>query len=47
MYARFYARLWREECEKSRFWISTTMASGFANVLLVGALMYCLARYAV
>ena len=47
MYARFYARLWREECERSRFWISTAIAEGITIMLLVGALVYCLARYAV
>lgn len=44
---RFWIRLWSRECERSDFWVSVSMAEGITIMLLVGALVYCLARYAV
>lgn len=35
---RFWIRLWNQECERTKFFISTTIAEGIVITLLVGAL---------
>lgn len=41
---KFWARLWRRECERRDFFESMSMAEGIVIVLLVGALVLALAR---
>lgn len=40
---RFWIRLWYQECERTNFFISTTIAEGIVITLLVGALTVLLA----
>lgn len=40
---RFWIRLWNQECERTKFFISTTIAEGIVITLLVGALTAMLA----
>ena len=41
---RIWIRLWRRQCERTKFWISVSMAKDIVIVLLVGALVLALAR---
>lgn len=42
MESRFWRRLWREECERTRYFISLSVAEGIIITGLVGALVWVL-----
>jgi len=44
MESRIWIRLWRRQCERTKFFIGVAMAQDLVIMLLVGALVLALAR---